>query len=161
MHPSTQKIIPNLWFDRNAEEAVAFYVSLFDDGRVASVARYGADGPGPVGEVMAIGFEIAGQSFAAINGGPHFSFTGAISLFIGCSSQAELDTLWAKLSDGGAPQSCGWIVDRFGVTWQVNAAEIGTWLADPDAERSARVMRAMLPMTKIDIAALRRAYDGG
>ncbi|MFD1701968.1 VOC family protein [Methylopila henanensis] len=161
MHVPTQKIIPNLWFDWNAEKAVAFYVSLFDDGRVTSVARYGADGPGRAGEVMAIGFEIAGQSFTAINGGPHFRFTGAISLFIGCSSQTELDALWDKLSDGGTPQSCGWITDRFGVTWQVNAAEIGAWVADPDAERSARVMQAMLPMTKIDIAALRQAYDGG
>ncbi|WP_342642580.1 VOC family protein [Rhodoligotrophos ferricapiens] len=156
----TQKITPHLWFDDNAEDAVAFYVSLFDNSRIINVTRYGDTGPGPKGKVMAIGFELAGQPFAAINGGPHFQFTGAVSFFIHCESQAEIDHFWDRLMPGGQPHQCGWITDRFGLTWQVNYTDLPRMLQDPDPERATRVMQTMMQMEKIDIAKLNAAYEG-
>jgi predicted 3-demethylubiquinone-9 3-methyltransferase (glyoxalase superfamily) len=155
-----QKITPFLWFDNNAEEAVHFYVSCFTNSRVLNVKRYGDAGPGPKGSVMGLTFQLEGQQFDALNGGPHFKFTPAISLFVSCESQEEVDTLWERLLDGGKPQQCGWLTDRFGLSWQIIPRTLATLLDDPDPEKSSRVMRAMMKMVKIDIAELRRAHDG-
>lgn len=155
-----QKITPFLWFDGNAEEAVNFYVATFPKSRVTAVARYGKAGPGPEGSVMTIGFELAGQAFAAINGGPHFKFTGAISLYVDCESQDEIDRLWETLGQGGEGHDCGWLTDRYGLTWQINSLQVPDMMLDPDTARSERVMRAMMQMKKIDLAALKRAYEG-
>ncbi|WP_348533594.1 VOC family protein [Hyphomicrobium sp. CS1GBMeth3] len=155
-----QKITPHLWFNGNAEEAVNFYVSLFDNSRIVSVSRYGKSGPGPEGAVLVIGFELAGQRFAAINAGPEFKFTEAVSFFVGCDSQAEIDTLWAKLTaDGGREQPCGWLKDRYGLSWQINSTELpGLMTGDPEA--ADRVMAAVLQMKKVDIARLKEAHRG-
>ena len=153
-----QKIRPFLWFDDNAEEAVEFYVSLFPDSKVVDVRRYGDAGPGLKGSVMSATFLLAGQEFMALNGGPHFSFTPAISFFVDCGTQAEVDDLWERLSEGGETQRCGWLRDRFGLSWQIVPTALGELLADPDPARSARVMNAMLQMDRIDIEALRRAH---
>jgi len=156
-----QKIRPFLWFDKEAEEATNFYISVFKNSRVLEVARYGAAGPGPAGSVMTVTFVLDGQEFIALNGGPHFRFTEAVSLFVTCEDQAEVDYFWDKLmAGGGQPVECGWLKDRFGLSWQVVPAGLMTMLHDPDAARSERVMRAMLQMVKLDIAALQRAYDG-
>jgi predicted 3-demethylubiquinone-9 3-methyltransferase (glyoxalase superfamily) len=155
-----QKITPFLWFDNNAEEAVHFYVSAFTNSKVLSVKRYGAAGPGPKGSVMGLTFELEGQQFDALNGGPHFKFTPAISLFVSCETQEEVDTLWEKLVDGGKAQQCGWLTDRFGLTWQIIPRILGSYLDDPDPEKSSRVMQAMMKMVKIDVAELKRAHDG-
>jgi predicted 3-demethylubiquinone-9 3-methyltransferase (glyoxalase superfamily) len=156
-----QKIRPFLWFDKEAEEAANFYISVFKNSRVLEVARYGAAGPGPAGSVMTVTFVLDGQEFIALNGGPHFRFTEAVSLFVTCEDQAEVDYFWDKLmAGGGQPVQCGWLKDRFGLSWQVVPAGLMTMLHDPDAARSERVMRAMLQMVKLDIAALQRAYDG-
>jgi predicted 3-demethylubiquinone-9 3-methyltransferase (glyoxalase superfamily) len=156
-----QKIRPFLWFDKEAEEAANFYISVFKNSRVLEVARYGAAGPGPAGSVMTVTFVLDGQEFIALNGGPHFRFTEAVSLFVTCEDQAEVDYFWDKLmAGGGQPVECGWLKDRFGLSWQVVPAGLMTMLHDPDAARSERVMRAMLQMVKLDIAALQRAYDG-
>jgi predicted 3-demethylubiquinone-9 3-methyltransferase (glyoxalase superfamily) len=156
-----QKIVPFLWFDSNAEEAVAFYTSLFKDAKVVGVSRYGDAGPGPKGTVMGISFRLQGQEFYALNGGPAFTFSPAISLFVNCESQEEVDDLWGKLSAGGKVQQCGWLTDRFGVTWQIIPTVLGEMLQDPDPGKARRVMEAMLKMVKIDIAALKRAYGQG
>ena len=154
-----QKITPFLWFDDNAEEAMNHYVSIFKNARIVSVSRYGEGGPGPRGLVMTGTFEIEGQQFMALNGGPHFKFTEAISLFVNCNTQAEVDELWKKLSAGGQESQCGWLKDKFGLSWQIIPAALGEMLSDPDPKKSKRVMQAMLKMGKIDIAKLQAAYN--
>jgi predicted 3-demethylubiquinone-9 3-methyltransferase (glyoxalase superfamily) len=153
-----QKITPFLWFDGKAEEAMEFYTSTFKNSRVISVTRYGDAGPGPKGSVMSATFELLGREFIALNGGPHFSFTPAISFFVTCKTQQEVDELWQKLVAGGQPQRCGWLTDRFGVSWQIIPSVLGEMLQDKDAEKSSRVMKAMLTMVKLDIAGLEQAY---
>ena len=156
-----QKITTFLTFDDQAEAAANLYVSTFKDARIVSASHYGEAGPGPRGSLMSVTFELEGQRFMALNGGPSFSFAPGISLFVNCETQAEVDALWARLSDGGEPGPCGWLRDRFGVSWQIVPAALGEMLGDPDPEKANRVMQAMLRMHKLDIAALRRAYDGG
>jgi predicted 3-demethylubiquinone-9 3-methyltransferase (glyoxalase superfamily) len=155
-----QKISPFLWFDDQAEEAMNFYVSVFKNSKVGNVTRYGDAGPGPKGSVMTASFELEGQPFTALNGGPHFKFTEAVSFFVSCETQAEVDELWDKLSEGGQTQQCGWLKDKFGLSWQITPVALMELMSNPDPERSRRVMEAMLQMTKIDIAQLRRAYEG-
>jgi len=155
-----QKITPFLWFDTQAEEAAKFYASIFPNSRILKTARYGEAGPGPKGSVMTVEFELDGQRMIALNGGPHFKFTEAISLSVDCRDQKEVDHYWSKLSQGGQESMCGWLKDRYGLSWQVNPAILGELLADPDAKKAKRVMEAMLKMKKIDIAALKRAYEG-
>ena len=154
-----QKITPFLWFDDNAEEAMNFYVSIFRNSKVGRVTRYGDAGPGKPGKVMAATFQLEGQEFQALNGGPKYRFTPAISLFVSCETQDEVDDLWNKLSAGGAPGQCGWLTDRFGLSWQIIPKALGQFLGDPDPGRAQRAMQAMLEMTKIDVAALKRAAD--
>jgi predicted 3-demethylubiquinone-9 3-methyltransferase (glyoxalase superfamily) len=154
------KITPFLWFDSQAEEAARFYVSLFEDSAVTQVVRYGPAGPGPEGSVMTVAFRLAGQAFVALNAGPKFHFTEAISFVINCHSQAEIDAFWAGLSDGGSPGHCGWLKDRYGLSWQVVQAELPELLHGPDAGSTARVMQAMSAMGKIDIETLRQACAG-
>ncbi|MGH7497877.1 MAG: VOC family protein [Gemmatimonadales bacterium] len=156
-----QKITPFLWFDGKAEEAMTFYVSVFKNSKVVSVTRYGAAGPGPKGTVMSAVFQLDGQEFYALNGGPHFTFSPAISFFVTCETQQEVDELWEKLSAGGKTNQCGWLDDKFGVSWQVIPSILGKLLQDKDAKKSQRVMQAMLQMKKIDIQGLQRAYDQG
>ena len=155
-----QKITPFLWFDGKAEEAMNFYVSIFKNSKVVKVTRCGDAGPGPKGSVMSATFQLEGQDFFALNGGPHFTFTPAISLFVNCETQAEVDELWQKLSDGGKEERCGWLKDRFGLSWQIIPSALGKLMNDPDPQKASRVMMAMLQMGKIDIAGLQRAYDG-
>jgi len=155
-----QKITTFLWFDRNAEEAMNHYVSIFKNSKVLSVMRYGEAGPGAAGTVMVANFQLEGQEFAALNGGPQFKFTEAISLVVNCDSQDEVDDLWQKLSAGGAPSQCGWLKDKFGLSWQITPRVLIELLKDPDPVKSQRVMRAMMQMTKIDIAQLQRAHRG-
>ena len=154
-----QKITPFLWFDDDAEEAVSFYTSVFDGAKVKSATRYAEGGPGPVGQVMTISFELEGQEFTALNGGPLFPFTEAISLYVHCGDQDEVDRLWTQLTEGGEEGQCGWLKDRFGVSWQIVPDVLGEMLSHPDQERAQRVMQAMLQMSKIDIKALQDAYD--
>ena len=156
---SEQKITPCLWFDFKAEEAVAHYLAIFRSGRIVTTARYGEAGPGPAGSVMAIQFEIEGQRFLALNGGSHFKFTPAISLIVDCSTQAEIDELWDRLGEGGAPGQCGWLTDKFGVSWQVVPSLIPRIIASGDAAGVERVMRAIMPMKKLDIAKLEQAFE--
>ena len=156
-----QKITPFLWFNNNAEEAMNFYVSIFKNAKIGSVTRYGDAGPGPKGTVMSATFQLEGQEFYALNGGPHFSFTPAISLFVSCETQQEVDELWEKLSAGGAPQQCGWLQDKYGLSWQIIPTILGKLLQDKDPAKANRVMKAMLQMTKIDIARLKQAYEQG
>jgi predicted 3-demethylubiquinone-9 3-methyltransferase (glyoxalase superfamily)/uncharacterized protein YndB with AHSA1/START domain len=155
-----QKITPFLWFDGNAEEAANFYVSVFPDSGVVSVLRYGDAGPGPKGAVMLVTFRLAGQTFHALNGGPTFKFTEAVSLFVDCKTQEEVDDLWARLSAGGSESHCGWLKDKYGLSWQVIPSALMEMHRDPDPAKSRRVMEAMRGMGKIDLAGLRRAYDG-
>jgi predicted 3-demethylubiquinone-9 3-methyltransferase (glyoxalase superfamily) len=157
---SLQKITPHLWFDANAEEAVNFYISIFENSRILHLSRYGDAGPGPKGSVMAIGFELAGQKFAAVNGGPHFKFSEAISFLIWCDGQEEIDRLWAELAAGGKEQPCGWLKDKFGLSWQINYSRIPEMMSDADPARSSRVMKAMLQMTRIDVQKLEDAFNG-
>ena len=154
-----QKIAPFLWFDGKAEEAMNFYVSIFGNSAVVSVSRYGEGGPGPKGTVMSATFRLEGQEFMALNGGPQFTFSPAISFFVNCETQDEVDRLWDKLSEGGEKSRCGWLRDKYGLSWQVIPRILGELLQDKDAEKSARVMQAMLRMGKIDIEALKRAYS--
>ena len=156
-----QKIVPFLWFDDKAEEAMNFYVSIFKNSKVVSVSRYGDAGPGPKGSVMSAIFELEGQRFHALNGGPVFTFTPAISLFVNCETQAEVDDLWEKLSQGGAKDQCGWLKDKYGVSWQVVPTILGKLLGDKNPKKAGRVMQAMMQMKKIDIAGLQQAYDQG
>ena len=155
-----QKITPFLWFDGKAEEAMNFYVSLFKNSRVVSVTRYGEAGPGPKGSVMAATFQLEGQDFSALTGGPQYTFTPAISLFVNCETQLEVDALWDKLSEGGRKDRCGWLQDKYGLSWQIIPSHLGRMLGDKDPEKAGRVMKAMLQMDKIDIKRLQEAYDG-
>ena len=156
---TTQKITPFLWFNQEAEEAVNFYVSLFKDSKVLSVSRYGDSGPGPKGSVMVVSFQLAGQKFTALNGGPHFKFTEAISLFVDCESQEEVDTLWSKLTaNGGQESQCGWLKDRYGLSWQIVPTRFMQMMQDKDPKRTQRVMQAMMTMKKFDLARLEQAY---
>jgi len=155
-----QKITPFLWFNDNAEEAVNFYVSVFPDSRVVSMTRYGDAGPGPKGQVMTASFELAGQRFTALNGGPQFKFTEAISFVVHCETQAELDAMWSKLLQGGQPQQCGWLKDRFGLSWQIVPSVLSQLLQNGDPEKSKRVMQALMKMVKLDIDELKQAYAG-
>jgi predicted 3-demethylubiquinone-9 3-methyltransferase (glyoxalase superfamily) len=152
-----QKITPFLWFDTEAEEAAGFYTSVFPNSRIVEVARYGSAGPGQEGTVMTVSFELDGQAFIALNGGPEFSFNEAISFQVSCGSQDEVDSFWRTLSDGGEEGPCGWLKDRFGLSWQIVPRVLTELLGDPDREKSQRVMRAMLNMKKIEIAELERA----
>ena len=154
-----QKITPFLWFDDNAEEAMHFYTSIFKNSKVGTVRRYPEGAPGPAGKVMSATFQLAGQEFMALNGGPLFKFTEAISLFVNCETQEEVDELWAKLSEGGKESQCGWLKDKFGLSWQIIPSALGKMLGDKDREKANRVIQAMLKMKKIDIAGLQRAYD--
>jgi len=156
-----QKITPFLWFDGQAEEAMNFYISIFKNSKVGSVTRCGEGGPGPKGSVMSVTFQLDGQEFSALNGGPHFKFTEAISFFVNCETQQEVDELWAKLSEGGQKSRCGWLKDKFGLSWQVIPSVLGKMLHDKDPEKAKRVMQAMLQMDKIDIKSLQQAYDRG
>jgi predicted 3-demethylubiquinone-9 3-methyltransferase (glyoxalase superfamily) len=153
------KITPFLWFDTQAEEAARFYVSIFKNSKIVSVARYGDAGPGPKGSVMTVAFELDGQPFIALNGGPHFKFTEAISFSVDCKTQPEVDEFWGKLSAGGEESQCGWLKDKFGLSWQINPSVLGKMLSDPDPRKSKRVMEAMLKMKKIDIEVLKQAYE--
>ena len=151
------KITPFLWFDTQAEEAAEFYTSVFPSSRITDVSRYGSAGPGREGSVMTVTFELDGQQFTALNGGPEFTFNEAISFSVSCETQAEVDDYWSKLSDGGEEGPCGWLKDRFGVSWQIVPTALPRLLGDPDREKSQRVMAAMLQMKKIEIDELERA----
>jgi len=155
-------IVPNLWFDTEAEQAAELYVSVFPDSRIVRVARYPEGAPGPAGSVMSVEFELGGQRFVGINGGPQFPFTEAVSFQITCETQEELDAYWDRLVDGGEPSQCGWLKDRYGLSWQVVPLGMDEVLGDPDPdpERAGRAVQAMLGMTKLDLAALRAAADG-
>jgi predicted 3-demethylubiquinone-9 3-methyltransferase (glyoxalase superfamily) len=155
-----QKITPFLWFDDNAEEAMNFYVSIFKNSRILHVQRYGEGGPAPAGQLMTATFELEGQQFMALNAGPQFKFTEAISFYVDCATQAEVDELWAKLTAGGEESQCGWLKDKFGLSWQIIPRALGEMLGDADPEKANRAMQAMLQMQKIDIAKLEAAYAG-
>jgi predicted 3-demethylubiquinone-9 3-methyltransferase (glyoxalase superfamily) len=159
-----QKITPHLWFDNNAEEAAKFYTSIFKNSRIVDIARYGeaaAEVSGrPKGTVMTVVFELEGQSFMALNGGPVFKFSPAISFLVSCETQEEVDDLWEKLSEGGETEQCGWLKDKYGVSWQIVPNVLGEMLLDKDAKKSERVWQAMLQMKKIDIQGLKKAYTG-
>jgi predicted 3-demethylubiquinone-9 3-methyltransferase (glyoxalase superfamily) len=156
-----KKITPCLWFDTQGEEAANFYTSVFKNSRITDISRYGAAGPRPAGTVMTVAFELDGQSFVALNGGPDFTFNEAVSFQINCADQDEVDHYWTQLTEGGEPGPCGWLKDKFGVSWQVVPTALSELLNDPDPGRSQRAMNAMLQMSKIDIAAIRKAADEG
>ena len=157
-----QKITPNLWFDNQAEEAMNFYVSVFENAEVLGISRYGEGGPMPAGTVLTASFRLDGQEFTALNGGPMFKFTEAVSFVIDCKTQDEVDYYWAKLGeDGGEPGPCGWLKDRYGLSWQVVPSRLPELLQDPDPAKANRVMQAMMQMGKIDIAGLERAAAAG
>ena len=156
----TTRITPMLWFDSQAEEAANFYVSIFKNSRITNTARYGENMPGPAGSVMVVAFELDGQPFTALNGGPQFKFSEAISFVVDCNGQQELDYYWDKLiAGGGAPQQCGWLKDKYGLSWQVVPTEAIEMMSDPDPVKSQRVMGAVMKMIKLDLAQLRRAYE--
>ncbi len=155
-----KNITPFLWFDDQAEEAINFYISVFPNSRLLNLTRLGDDAPGPKGKVMTATFELNGRQFMALNGGPQdFHFSEAISFFVDCETQAEVDDLWEKLTDGGEPGPCGWLKDKYGLSWLIVPKALGEMLGDPDPARAGRVMQAMLKMSKIDIAGLRQAYE--
>jgi predicted 3-demethylubiquinone-9 3-methyltransferase (glyoxalase superfamily) len=156
-----QTITPFLWFNDNAEEAAHFYLSVFKDGKIHNVARYGEAGPGPAGSVMTIVFELRGQRFLGLNGGPHFKFTEAVSFVVSCETQQEIDDYWEKLSAGGSKGQCGWLKDKFGLSWQVVPSIIGDLASAKDAKKSQSMMKAMMTMTKLDIAQLKKAFAEG
>ncbi len=156
-----KKITPFLWFDDQAEEAMNFYVSVFPNSRVLDISRYGDDAPGPKGKVMTATFELNGQQFMVLNGGDQgFAFNESVSFFVDCETQEEVDRLWDQLTEGGEPGPCGWLKDRYGLSWQIVPQALGKMLGDPDPARASRVMQAMLKMGKIEIAGLQRAYEG-
>lgn len=155
-----QKITPFLWFDGKAEDAMNFYVSIFKNSKILSTTLYGEEGSGPKGTIMSGTFYLDGQEFMALNGGPQFTFSPAMSLFVSCETQEEVDNFWEKLSEGGEKQICGWLKDKFGVSWQIIPSILGVMLNDPDPAKSKRVMKAMLQMKKIDIEILKQAYEG-
>ncbi len=154
-----QKITPFLWFDHQAEEAMNFYVSVFKNSKVLSVNRYGDAGPGPKGTVLTATFELDGQVFTALNGGPMYTFSPAISFVVHCETQAEVDEYWDKLSEGGKENQCAWLDDKFGVSWQIVPNALIELLSDPDPAKAGRVMQAMMQMKKIDIKTLKQAYE--
>ena len=154
------KITPFLWYDGNAEEAANLYVSIFKNSKIVKIRRSGDGGPGPKGSVMGVDFELEGRSFIAFNGGPHFTFNPAVSLFVNCDTQQEVDELWDKLVAGGKPVQCGWLTDKFGVSWQIIPKALGEMMNDPDPAKSSRVVQAMMKMIKIDVAGLTKAYNG-
>lgn len=154
-----QKVTTFLWYEDKAEEAANFYVSLFKNSKITSVARYGDAGPGPKGSVMVVNFILEGQEFMALNGGPHYKLTPAISLFVNCETQDEVDELWEKLAAGGRKDRCGWLQDKYGLSWQIIPTALMRLMSDPDPKKSARVMQAMLQMDKIDIRKLQEAHD--
>jgi predicted 3-demethylubiquinone-9 3-methyltransferase (glyoxalase superfamily) len=154
------KITPFLWFDTQAEEAALFYTSIFKNSKIVTMSRYSDMGPGPAGSVMVVAFELDGQPFLALNGGPLFKPSESVSFLVNCDTQAEIDHFWSGLSDGGEPGQCGWLRDKYGFSWQVVPPSLGAMLTDPDGEKSKRVMGAMLQMKKIEIAALESAYAG-
>jgi predicted 3-demethylubiquinone-9 3-methyltransferase (glyoxalase superfamily) len=155
-----QKITPFLWFNDNAEEAMNFYVSVFKNSKALGVTRYGDAGPGPKGTVLTANFVLDGQEFVALNGGPRFTFTEAVSFVVNCETQEEIDEYWEKLSAGGEKSRCGWLKDKFGLSWQVVPRALSKLLQDTDTAKSERVMQAILEMDKIDLATLQQAYDG-
>src|SRR5205809_740927 len=155
-----QKISPFLWFDNQAEEAMNFYLSVFKDSKAGKIVRYGDAGPGPKGSVMVVSFELNGMKFTALNGGPIFKFTEAVSFFVDCETQAEVDHYWEKLSVGGEPGDCGWLKDKFGLSWQIVPSALPRLLGDPDAAKANRAMQAMMQMKKIDIAGMEAAATG-
>jgi predicted 3-demethylubiquinone-9 3-methyltransferase (glyoxalase superfamily) len=156
-----QKITTNLWFDREAEEAAQYYVSVFPNSKITNVTRYGKTGPGPEGSVLTVTFTLDGQEFTALNGGPHFKFTEAVSLLINCETQDEVDRFWEALSEGGEIQECGWLKDKYGLSWQIVPVALMEMMSGPDREAAERVMAALLKMKKLDIALLRQAYEQG
>ena len=156
---TVHKITPCLWFDTQAEEAATYYTSIFENSRIVDVSRYGDAGPRPAGTVMTVNFELAGQPFVALNGGPEFTFDEAVSFQVSCESQAEVDDLWVKLTDGGEEGQCGWCKDRYGLSWQVIPTALFELIGDPDPERSQRAIQAMLGMQKLDVAEMQRAAD--
>jgi predicted 3-demethylubiquinone-9 3-methyltransferase (glyoxalase superfamily) len=153
-----QKITPFLWFDGKAEEAMRFYVSIFKNSKVGAITRYEDAGPGPKGTVMVVTFQLDGQEFIALNGGPQFTFSPAISFVVNCETQEEVDAFWEKLSEGGEKLQCGWLRDKYGLSWQIVPTVLGEMMQDKDVEKSQRVMKAMLQMNKIDIERLKQAY---
>jgi predicted 3-demethylubiquinone-9 3-methyltransferase (glyoxalase superfamily) len=156
-----QKITPFLWFDTQAEEAVKFYTSIFKNSKIGSIARYGEGNHGAPGKVMTVSFELDGEEFVALNGGPEFTFTPAISFYVSCQTQAEVDNFWEKLSEGGEKEVCGWLKDKYGISWQIVPTILGELMGDKDPVKANRVTQAMLKMTKIDIAKLKEAYEQG
>lgn len=155
-----QKITPFLWFDTQAEEAAQFYVSIFENSRIVNITRCGDGGPGPKGSVLTVEFDLNGLRFVGLNGGPQFRFTEAISLAVTCETQEEVDRYWAALTAGGEEVQCGWLKDRYGLSWQITPRILVELLGDPNPQKAQRAMQAMMQMKKIDIAALRRACDG-
>ena len=155
-----QKITPFLWFDKEAEEAANYYVSIFKDAKILEVSRYGGAGPGPKGSVMVVKFSLDGMEFLALNGGPGHPFTDAVSLVVNCETQAEVDHYWEKLGAGGQEVACGWLKDKYGLSWQVTPVILVQYLRDKDPAKSRRVMEAMMKMVKLDIAAIEKAYEG-
>ncbi|MES2243117.1 MAG: VOC family protein [Pseudomonadota bacterium] len=154
-----QKITPFLWFNDQAEEAMNFYISVFRNAKAGEIRRYAEGGPAPQGSVMSASFQIEGQELIAFNGGPHFSFTPAISLFVDCKTQEEVNELWSKLSEGGQPQQCGWVTDRFGLSWQIIPSALGEMLQDKNKAKSKAAMQAMMKMHKIDVQRLQHAFE--
>jgi predicted 3-demethylubiquinone-9 3-methyltransferase (glyoxalase superfamily) len=153
-----KKITPYLWFENQAEEAANYYASIFKNSKIHEIQRYGEAGPGPAGSAMIVTFELEGQDFIALNGGPQFKFNEAISFYVDCKTQEEVDELWAKLSAGGEEGPCGWLKDKYGLSWQIIPTTLTELLSDPDPEKAERVMKAMLQMSKIDIEGLKKAY---
>lgn len=155
-----QKITPFLWFDGKADEATNFYISIFENSKVLNIMRYGKGGPAPEGSVMSVAFQLEGQEFYALNGGPEYTFTPAISFFVKCQTQEEIDGLWEKLSEGGEEQGPGWVKDKYGLSWQIVPTVLEELMNDPDPEKSQRVMQTMMQMNKLDIKKLKQAYNG-
>ncbi|MEW5873178.1 MAG: VOC family protein [Chloroflexota bacterium] len=156
-----QKITPFLWFENQAEEAANFYTAIFKNSRILGITRFGEAGPGPQGSVTSVSFQLDGQEFIALNGGPHFKFTPAVSFFVNCEDQAEVDRLWEQLTQGGSEVQCGWLTDKYGLSWQIVPAGLNDWISGPDAQKSSRAMQAMLQMKKIDLAQIRQTYEQG
>lgn len=155
-----QRITPFLWFDHQAEEAANYYVSIFKDSKIVEISRYGEAGPAPAGSVMTVSFQLEGQDFVALNGGPQFTFTEAVSFYVGCETQQEVDELWAKLTDGGGEEGpCGWLKDKYGLSWQIIPDALPRLMSDPDPAKAQAVTEAMFKMSKLDVAALQEAYD--
>ncbi|MPZ68261.1 MAG: VOC family protein [Actinobacteria bacterium] len=155
-----QKIVTNLWFDTESEEAAGFYISIFPNSKIVNITHYLEAGPREAGMVLTVDFELDGQRFTALNGGPDFKFNEAISLLVPCETQAEIDEYWKRLSDGGEEGPCGWLKDRYGVSWQITPVALEDMISDPDTAKANRAMAAMLKMGKLDLAALQKAYDG-